>query len=794
MITESHFPRQRISTLKKNKEWFKKCIDAAITSTVSFYSTEPNRLSRHEKTVLRNLANGKLDAKDMEQSTAFADFQNVSQYSQLQNYPIAKPRIDLLVGESASRKFDWAVRVLNDDSISQKEEQLKERLFQVLFEIMQDPEASQETVQKSMIKLEKWKKFELQDVRERRASHILTHLYKELDLELQFMLGMDNALVEAEEVYCIDIIADEPTARRVNPLSIYTIRESDSVYLEDCDIIVEDDYKPIGYIIDTYYEHLTSDDVDKIERGVTGMSDDTTGFSNTYPAIPTAMFADSDSTSEEWGDFFAGAISNLPFGGAYDTFGNIRHTRVVWRSLRKLGIIDRWDEHGMAESEIVDETYVPHPELGEKIRWVWVNEWMEGTRIGEDIYVKMQPRPIQFRRMDNLSAGGSGYVGTIYPDSLLKTLKPYQYLYVLIMEQFKKALKAFRPPMVELDLAKVPDDWTLEQWIYYAEQKGWIVTDSFKEGNKGESLGKLAGNFNTTGKSYNNLEMGNYISQLVLMLQFIERQISIISGVTDQRLGQIDNRETVGGVERSVTQSSHITEKLYKLHDNTKLRVLQTLLETAKYAWRNKKAKKVQYVLDDLSTELFELDGPQFNESEYGLFVTNATNDTQLFDTIKTLSMGLIQNDKMNITDLMTILTSPSISTMRRELESSEERRQQMAQEQFQAEQQIQQQQMQTQIQLQQEKLALDERNNIRDNETKLIIASAADDSPEAETNTTDPTAEKKLQLDQVKINQDREKFMKDLALRKEELNEVIRHNQEAEKIARIQKKTAPKK
>jgi len=787
LYKEVVFPRQRISTNQKTKVWFQKCIDAAINNTVTMYTREPNRRSRHQKSVLRNLADGKLDPKDIENSTAFADYQNIGTYQKLQNYPLAKPRIDLLVGESANRRFDWMVRVLNDDSISEKEEQIKDRLFTILTEAIQNPNLSDEELNKRLVKLERWKKYELQDVRERRASHILTHLFREMHLDLLFMQGMDNALVEGEEAYCVDVVADEPIARRVNPLNIYTIRSADSIYLEDCDIIVEDEYKPIGYVIDTYYEYLTPSDIDKIEGKSNGISTgDNIGFTNTYPALPSAMFVDDLSTDTEWRDFFAYG-SSLPFGGAFDTNGNVRHSRVVWRSLRKLGIVERYDENGIPDDEIVDESYVVDPSMGEKVRWFWVNEWMEGTRIAEDIYVKMQPRPIQFRRMDNLSAGGSGYVGTIYPESLMEILKPYQYLYILIMEQFKKALKAFRPPMVELDFAKVPDDWTFEQWMYYAEQKGWLVVDSFKEGTKGESTGKLAGNFNTTGKSYNNLDMGTYINQLVVMLQFIERQIAIISGVTDQRLGQIDNRETVGGVERSVTQSSHITEKLFKLHDNTKLRVLQALLETAKYAWRNKKSKKVQYVLDDLSTQLFELDGQQFNESEYGLFVTNATQDTQLYDSIKSLALGMIQNDKMNMKDLMTILTSPSIAVMRRELELSEEQRDKQAQEQFQAEQETARMTIEQRSTSEQLERDLIERNNIRDNETKLLIAQQ---SGKKEIETELPENDDNVALQ--KLRQEREKYTRDLDLKKKQLDETIRHNKETETTQRISAKKKP--
>ena len=86
---------------------------------------------------------------------------------------------------------------------------------------------------------------------------------------------------------------------------------------------------------------------------------------------------------------------------------------------------------------------------------------------------------------------------------------------------------------------------------------------------KGAATGKLAGSFNTTGKVLDP-RVGDYIQQTIGMLTYIEKQIGIISGVSEQRQGQVENRETVGGVERSVTQSSHITEKWFLLHEETK--------------------------------------------------------------------------------------------------------------------------------------------------------------------------------------------------------------------------------
>jgi len=86
------------------------------------------------------------------------------------------------------------------------------------------------------------------------------------------------------------------------------------------------------------------------------------------------------------------------------------------------------------------------------------------------------------------------------------------------------------------------------------------VQDSFKEGNKGASTGKLSGMMNNASTGVIDANQGDIIQHDVNLLEFIKHEMSEVMGITQQRMGQITNRETVGGVERSVLQSSHVTE------------------------------------------------------------------------------------------------------------------------------------------------------------------------------------------------------------------------------------------
>jgi len=114
------------------------------------------------------------------------------------------------------------------------------------------------------------------------------------------------------------------------------------------------------------------------------------------------------------------------------------------------------------------------------------------------------------------------------------------------------------------------------------------------------------------------------------LLSFIDTKLADLIGLTPQRMGAISNRETVGGVERSTLQSSHITEWLFFIHDSVKRRVLECLLETTKIALRGKN-KKFEYITSDGALTLQNIDGDQFSECDYGLVVDN-TNQIQEFN------------------------------------------------------------------------------------------------------------------------------------------------------------------
>jgi hypothetical protein len=455
--------------------------------------------------------------------------------------------------------------------------------------------------------------------------------------------------------------------------------------------------------------------------------------------------------------------------------------------LKKVQKVKFYTEFGEEEYKIMSEEYILDKDAGEESTPLWINEWWEGTKIGKDIYINMRPKEVQYNKLNNPSYCHPGIVGQIYNTnqgkavSLVDRCKNYQYLYDVLWDRLNKAIATNYGKIFELDLAKVPENWEIDKWLHFAVVNKIAVIDSFKEGSHGAATGKLAGGFNTQGGRAIDMETGNYIQQHIQLLEFIKMEMGEIAGVSAQRQGQISNNETVGGVERSVNQSSHITEYWFHIHEKVKLRVLTTFLETAKVALRGNN-KKVQYVLDDQSIQLLNIEGEDFSEADYGIVCTSSSKAMELEQALKQYAQAFLQNGG-SLSTIMDIYFSPSLSDMRRRLELAEEkvneRNSKAAEDQNKAIQQAQADAKELEL----AKLEAEEARSIRDDETKRYIAElnvSLKDQDNNDDGIIDSSDEDKLQISRQKLLDD--KMLKIRALD----DEMKRHN---DKMIREDKK-----
>lgn len=767
------FPSQTLSFSRKNKAWRKRCVDWAVNK--SFFNYNLVRKSILHKKINYDLINGILHKSDMVKILNPDSIEAGYIPDDIQHYPIINSKLYLLRGEESKRVFDCNVIITNPTGISEKQNQKKEELFEALRELIENTALSEDQLNTELARLDDYYTYSWKDIREVRANALLNHYRKEQNLDVLFNTGFMDAMTIGEEMYQIDIVGGEPLVTRLNPIKTLIFSSGFSNKVEDADMIILEDYWSAGRIIDNFYDVLSSKDIEHIEKISTQVgAGGTDSLHNTDPRLGVSIVNGSMMTDEltvgepafNPENIFNSNVkpSLLPF----DMNGNIRVIKLYWKSRRRIKKVKSYDvETGEEVYNFYPEDYIINEEMGEEETILFINEAWEGTKIGESIYVNMRPKPVQYNRLSNPSRCHFGIIGSIYnlnenkPYSLVDMMKPYNYLFNAVHDRLNKAMANNWGPIMDIDLAKIPEGWTMDQWLYFAKVNKLAVKDSFREGNRGASMGKLAATLNNASSGGINLDSSAYIQQLQNILEYIKLEMAEVSGVSKQREGQVSNRETVGGVERATLQSSHITEWLFITHDDVKKRVLECLLETAKIAMRGR-TSKFQYLMGDGQTKLIEIDGDQFAECDYGLVIDNSSQTQELKQNINQLAQAALQNQLLSFSTIAKLFSSSSMAEKQRMIEIDENKTKESQSQQAEQDRNMQMQMAEHANQAAMQEMELRDSLNARDNDTKLQIA----------------------QLQSMMKQLDTEDFEAD-PNRKEELLENIRQYNESLKLER---------
>ena len=757
-----NLPIQKLSRSKKGKEWGKNTID--YLETMALTTMGSGRSSRKRKLANYDLFNGILDPEDFKYVIDPFDI-DMESPARLRHYDKISPKIMLLEGEELKRPFNFRCISRSSDSVSELKEKKKEMLFQSIMQMVAsklNPEQQAEQPQTPQ-EIEEYMQSDYASLQEVTGQKILEYIVDDQDLRTKFNMGFHDVMCVAEEIYKVDVVGGEPTVRTCNPVDITVIKDPDSQYIDDAFCIIEERYLTLPSVLDEYFDSLTSADITLLEKGGGAGSDAKTEFFiRPFEVVePDEVGRSSD-----------------------DMVGLIKVLNCEWRSFRKLGLITYLEDMEGGEAvyhsgremydEIVDGDLFKIPEYAEKregvyyfdgIRYkeVWVNEYWEGTKIGDSIYVNIRPSRNQRRDMENPSKCYSNYCGFIYNArntesvSLVDRLKAFNYFYNIIYYRIENALAKDKGRVLLMDLAQIPtgEDWELDKWMYYLQSMNIAFINSSEEGYQ-----QSQGQFNQF--SGVDMETGRFIDKHIQMLDKLEREMEEISGVLRQRMGSTGAYEAVTNAQQNLVQSSHITELWFYNHNQVKRRVLEAVIHCAKQAWKG--GKKINYILGDMSRILLEIDD-DFTMAEHGVFVSDSSEDTQALEAVKSLITPAIQSGNTLLSEAAEISKDKSMAKITAKLRKGELRREQQAKGDA------------ARLEFEQLKMQKEEERNIRDNETKIQVAligknEGSEEFPD-------------VNLDDEKLELEREKLDKGYELKERQLEEAERKNREAEKIAR---------
>jgi hypothetical protein len=790
-----NFPRQKLSDKKKDEKWYKKNVEFAANILVSDYNLRENFVNKRTN---YNLRSNIINSRDFEKFINPDGLDLESLPASFQHIGIENSKINLLVGEYSKRRKEYRayLSASDEEGITRKETELKRQLDAELMEIIQTTSISEEEVQKRLQEFDKYKTYDYQDIAEITANKILKREYKEQDLGFLFNRTFEDLLVGGEQIVYCGVLGGEPVMRRVNPMNLYTMG-GNSMFIEDSDIIVEYGYQSVGQVIDDYWDELKEKDVEFLETGASDSSETSTLGLNRDISV-----FDYYGEEQALSIFKPNEMGLRTFAGAFDTYGNVRVLKASWRSRRKIGKRKYYDEDGEVQYDFVAEDYEVKKDLGEEVKWMWVNEWLQATQIADDIFVSMGPVPFASKSMVNRSKGTPPYIGSVNStndyrvQSLTDIIKPLAYSYDIAYYKRELEIATYKGNFAAINASMIPSGWEPKEWIKYATVNKIAWLDPTSEILKGPSQGKSAGAFNTLTATSVPVGDPSTIQLYTNLLLEIEATLGKLAGVTGAREGQIQNREAVGNVNREVTQTSHITEKWFTIDANFRKRAMTKFLECCKFAYK-KNPKKGQFLLDDMGQVMVQ----NFNEfclSDYDIHISNSTADTELFNELKALSQAAIQNGQATISDLVAISQSESVQEISRKLQDSaekiKEQQQEMQEKQLQQQQQAAQMAQQTaQAQMEHEAMEAEKDRQVKyaDIQAKLDIANMkeiASDVRDSRKDNRDRDSDNNgiddvLDLRRTDVD---ENFKNDtISIREGELQEKIRKNKADEAIKR---------
>lgn len=722
-LYNSAFPRQKLPLSKKGKKWQEDCVnyiigEGNVTSggnSTSYYG---------ELQTYYNLYNSIFDEKDFKSITNPFKVEDGFPATP-HDFNIIRPKVDLLIGEETKRPLNFRVIRTSQEATSEMQEKEKQMILQYIeaaITARMSPEEAQQFQQQLQSgeimppeQIAKYMDKDYKDIVENTAYHSLTYLREKLDLDNEFIKGWKDGLISGREIYYVGVLNAEPYAERVNPICFSYDKSPDLEFIEDGSWCCRKMRMPITEVYDRYYDKLEEKDLDKLEEMI-----GSTPGRNLGDRSPVDM------------GIQLRIYDNPIFEGSDKSLVNVWHC--CWKSFKKIFYVTTTDDAGQPQINIVDETYQP---VGNEVSIEpdWIIEVWEGYRAGSDLYFGIQPIEYQHVSIDNPNSQKLPYCGAIYsntnskPRSLVSILKPLQYMYIVLWYRLELAIARDKGKVVNMDITQIPKSMNISpaKWMHYLSSVGVNFINPYEEGWNipGREGGKPA-QFNQI--TALDLTMSNVIAEYIQLMDKIEELAGTISGITQQREGAVSSSEMVGNVERSVVQSSHITEPLFWVHNQCKRRVLNMLLNTAKGAWEETGKQKLQYIFDNGERAFLDIT-PKFYYEDMDVFVSDTSKDLENIQKLQQLIQPAMQNGA-SLLEAAEILTNDNFNIIKQKLKDMQTRQEQVQQQQQEAEAQQQQQLQQMQNESKQQELMLQEaqmdlqRYQIdQDNQTKIAVA-----------------------------------------------------------------------
>lgn len=651
-----------------NFQYYKDVADSISTSsTENLFTFSGEQERRKRLKVNYDLYNNIINVEEFSYvCKPFGDNEIGQLPARMVNRDIVSGKIKSVESMEITEPFDFSIIAVNEEATTRKEQEKFNRIKQYVEGMIMQPiilqiqqqyeeqlknreltEEEKEQIQAEIQQqieantppeVEKYMAREHQDPAEILAVQLVNYIIFKEDFKRKCNLGWKHACLSAHEIYYVNHDADlQPNFEVVNPLNIIYEANENVDFIEDLDWFGVEYFYTTNQIIKLFGKELTEKEID-------------------------------DLYSENSEFTFQSGLRDA------QKYHKVLHVTFV--SLRKVGFLMFIDENGEQQETVVPEDYKMNTNGGDiDIEWVWLPEVHEVYKINTDMYKRMGPVLGQIIDVDNLYKHKLPYYGVIYdsinsePTSLMDRMKHYQYYYNIIMYRIENLMASDKGKILMMNINSIPKSAGIDlpKFLYYAEALKIGFINPNEEGNRGDqaSVANIAKEVD--------MSLASDIQKYIGLADYIERRCGESVGINKNIEGQTPHNEAVSNAQMNFNQAAGILQTYYDLHNTVKRNLLTGLLEKTKVLYSlNPQQKKLQYILDDLSLAIFEVDTDLLDSSTYGIFVTNNAASKIAKQAVQQLAHAALQNDKANLAQISKVMRASSVQESEELLEQME--------------------------------------------------------------------------------------------------------------------------
>lgn len=608
---------------------------------------------------------------------------------------------------------------------------------------------------KSLPEIEQFFKKDYKSMVEQWATHqhkIDVERFKMDELEER---GFRDMLITDREFWHFRMSEDDYEVELWNPVLTFYHKSPDARYISQANWVGKTDMYTVADVIDKYGYLMTEEQLEALEAiypirsaGYTigGMQNDGSYYDATkshewnvnMPSLAYRQYTSMVSGSIlQGGDVVTQILSE---GEDYDTAGTaylLRVTTCYWKSQRKVGHLTKISDNGEVINEIITEDYKITDKAiydtrlfknktkdnlvyGEHIDWIWINEVWGGVKIGPNIpsfwgmnnpggfspiYLgidknKIGPLKFQFKGDSTIYGCKLPVEGAVFSDrntkstALIDLMKPYQIGYNIVNNQIADILVDELGTVILLDQNSLPRHSMGEDWGKNNLAKAYVAMKNFQMLPLDTSITNTENALNFQHFQKLDLEQTNRLMSRINLANYFKQQAYEVIGVNPQRMGQQISQQTATGVEQAVNASYAQTEVYFIQHcDYLMPRVHQMRTDLAQYYHSTKPSVRLTYITGADEKVNFQINGTDLLLRDLNIFCTTTANQRAILEQLKQMSL---QNNTTGATiyDLGRVVQSDSIAELNTVLKASEEKANELKQQEMQTQQQMQEQQL----------------------------------------------------------------------------------------------------